>query len=159
MKICAFDNCEKPHNSRGYCRTHYQLLLKRGVLKVAFPNRGNGRRKHAASNTSEYHIWTTMKGRCYTPTSNRYHYYGGRGIKVCDRWRDSFENFLADMGPRPKKQSLDRIDNDGDYEPDNCRWATQSEQCRNSRRSRRVTINGESLTAGDLASRMRLHLH
>lgn len=84
--------------------------------------------------TTEYQIWRGMKGRCELPKHASYKYYGARGIKVCDRWSSSFENFFADMGPRPSaKHSLDRIHNDGDYEPDNCRWATGKVQFRNQR--------------------------
>lgn len=103
---------------------------------------------------SEYNIWTTMKTRCLCPTNKGFPSYGGRGIKICDRWRDSFENFYADMGKRPsKKHSIERINNDGDYEPENCRWATQKEQCNNQRTNRRIVVNGETLTMSQIADR------
>lgn len=77
-----------------------------------------------------YRSWLAMHGRCKHPSTNGFEYYGGRGIKVCDRWTD-FENFLADMGERPLEHSLDRIDSDGNYEPGNCRWATPIQQRHN----------------------------
>lgn len=69
-----------------------------------------------------------MRERCYNPKHIAYHRYGGRGITVCDRWRNSFEAFLADMGARPEGRTLDRVNNNGNYEPSNCRWATPKEQ-------------------------------
>lgn len=94
--------------------------------------------KHGATvgekKTQEYVIWCEMKRRCTDNNAEYYKDYGGRGIKVCERWTNSFENFFEDMGKRPsKRHSIDRIYNDGDYEPGNCRWATQSQQSINSR--------------------------
>ena len=85
--------------------------------------------------TVEYTAWALMIQRCYNSKRDGYSYYGGRGIAVCARWRDSFESFLADMGPKPPSaHSLDRFPNsDGNYEPDNCRWATKQEQMLNRR--------------------------
>jgi len=96
------------------------------------PNKEN----HGLSNTVEYKAWKRMKNRCYNKNDNRYHDWGGRGIRVCDRWINSFTNFLSDVGLRPSdKHSLDRIDNNGNYEPNNCKWSTGSEQSRNRRNS------------------------
>lgn len=93
----------------------------------------------------EYSIWNGIKQRCLNTKSISYKSYGGRGIKVCDRWKKSFPNFLEDMGKRPtNKHSIDRINNNGNYEPSNCRWATIKEQTRNTRTNRLITIKGET---------------
>jgi hypothetical protein len=91
-------------------------------------------RKRGNTRKPEYATWVNMKQRCDNPAIRSYRWYGARGITVCARWRDSFENFLADMGQRPSpKHSIDRIDVNGNYEPNNCRWATKQEQIANMR--------------------------
>lgn len=111
--------------------------------------------------TGEYAAWLGMKRRCYSVKMRAYPLYGGRGITVCDRWRDSFPAFLADMGPRPSPQhSVDRYPNkDGNYEPGNCRWATKGEQSRNTNRNRLVTFRGETLCVTDWAARLGVGKH
>jgi hypothetical protein len=96
---------------------------------------------HAASGrTPEYNAWVSLNQRCKNPKNPRWKDYGGRGVTVCARWRDSFEAFLADMGPRPSSEhSIDRINNDGNYEPGNVRWATRAEQYANRRPASKVT--------------------
>jgi hypothetical protein len=106
------------------------------------------RRRPTAEYRRTYASWKAMKRRCYDSEHYwDYHRYGGRGIKVCDRWLESVDNFIADMGYRPEGLTLDRIDGSGNYEPSNCRWATPSQQIDNSTspiRCRPVTFNGET---------------
>ena len=105
----------------------------------------------------EYRIWTDIKTRCYNKNHSSYSNYGGRGIKMCDRWLESFDNFFEDMGKRPsKKYTLDRINNDGNYEKYNCRWATQSQQCRNQRRNHLITHNNKTQTLIDWVEELNL---
>lgn len=111
---------------------------------------------HGMSKTPTYIAWIEARKRCFKPQNERFHYYGGRGITMCPRWAESFENFLADMGLRPDGLSLDRIDNDGNYEPGNCRWATQLEQVSNRRNCIYVALAGERVTCAEAARRLGL---
>lgn len=100
----------------------------------------------------EYQIWRSMLRRCYRPECRAYPHYGGRGIFVAERWRRSYQNFLADMGRRPSsRHTLDRLDNDGPYSPENCAWNTWKQQARNKRSTRRLTFRGETKALPDWA--------
>lgn len=99
--------------------------------------------KHGKSETPEFFTWTDIQTRCHNKNATSYKDYGGRGIVVCARWRESFEAFLTDMGKRPTpKHSIDRLNNNGNYEPGNCRWATNFEQANNKRNTHLLTIDG-----------------
>ena len=100
--------------------------------------------------TKTYAVWRHMRERCQNRTHQCYNDYGGRGISVCIQW-EIFTNFLLDMGEVPTGRSIDRIDNDGDYCPKNCRWATQKQQCRNRRYNRFITYNGKTATCAEFA--------
>lgn len=121
--------------------------------------RGCAHRKHGALNgrrcPPEYTIWVSMIGRCHNPKNRAFTNYGGRGIAVCDRWRESFAVFMEDMGPRPSDaHEIDRFpDNDGGYEPGNCRWATSKQQNRNRRNNRIIEAFGERLCVAEWAER------
>lgn len=107
---------------------------------------------HGGTGTPEYEAWRHMVRRCVNPKDPAYKYYGARGIGVCDRWRDDFLVFLTDMGLRPSSNhSLDRIDNQKSYSPDNCRWATWIEQNNNRRNSRILTYDGKSQSVAQWA--------
>lgn len=112
------------------CGCFHREALQRNIVH------GQSRR---AAKTSERMIHNSMLDRCRNPNSPMFRHYGGRGIKVCARWAESFSAFFADMGPRPSREhSIDRIDNDGDYQPSNCRWATRTEQMHNTRSVRPI---------------------
>lgn len=107
--------------------------------------------KHGLADTPEYLTWRSMKDRCENSTGTNKHRYVGRGITYCDRWK-RFENFFADMGKKPSPHhTLDRINNDGNYEPGNCRWATRTEQNNNRSTNRVIVVNGKSGTVAELS--------
>ena len=103
--------------------------------------------------TRTYAIWKALKKRCSNPSDHNWVRYGGRGISVCDRWNADFAAFLADMGECPPGRSIDRIDNDGNYEPGNCRWATSNEQARNKSTTQYLNVDGDLLTIPDCADK------
>jgi hypothetical protein len=107
--------------------------------------------KHGLSDSHEYSVYLGMLSRCYNKNNTEYKNYGGRGIKVCDRWRESFLNFFGDMGECPNRYTIDRINNDGDYEPENCRWIDTLRQANNKRTNRYLTYKGEAHTVADWA--------
>ena len=109
--------------------------------------------RHGMIGTREYESWMHAKGRCFNSDNAAYLNYGGRGITMCEKWKNSFEAFYSDMGPCPPKYTLDRKDNDGNYEPGNCRWATRKTQNRNRRDTVMLDYNGETISLRDLAAR------
>lgn len=133
-------DCGKEHEASGYSirsgkTTSCPECARRRTAEASVT--------HGKTDSSEYRTWTDMKTRCLNPNSTGYENYGGRGIQICQQWIESFEVFLKDMGEKPSPDhSIDRIDNDGNYEPRNCRWATAAEQIRNRRTSVALTING-----------------
>ena len=109
---------------------------------------------HRRSKSPEFDAWHHMIQRCYNPNNRGYKNYGGRGIAVDESWRNSFVAFYRDLGPRPSNlYSIDRIDNNGNYAPGNCRWATEHDQKRNRRDNRHLTVGGETLIIADWAAR------
>lgn len=133
-------------------------VLGRGESKKCRSCNGKRTAKHGhwrdGKASPEHMVWAGMLNRCHCPSAGPYAYYGARGISVCERWRNSFEEFLADLGPRPSPlHSLDRIDVDGDYTPENCRWALPAEQARNKRTTLYIECFGERLPVATWAER------
>lgn len=144
MKSCTISDCQKTYKWGKYCPMHAKRLRLYGdPLVTKFPNHGH-------VDTSEYRSWKDMKARCLTKTNKNYQYYGGRGIKVCDRWKNSFMAFYEDMGKKPTlKYTIERINNNGNYEPSNCKWATRTEQANNKRNNRLLTNDNITKTVAE----------
>ncbi len=106
---------------------------------------------HGQTNTCLYRTWASIKNRCYNVNGQDYPDYGGRGIYVCNTWRYSFEQFAKDMGPHPEGLSIERVDNDGPYSPENCKWGTDAEQAKNTRRNHWIEFDGKRLILQDWA--------
>ena len=137
---------------RMFCaKENFEVLCKSCHEVVTQKEASRRRELKTSSEQRTNQCYKDMKDRCYNVRSQRYHTHGGRGIKVCDRWLESYENFVSDMGIKPDGYSLDRIDNDGDYSPDNCRWATPKEQALNRRTNVYITYNGDTLTISQWA--------
>lgn len=124
----------------------YGFTRSCGCLQRELRMAGGPRKTHGMTNRPVYRVWCTMKARCYNPKTESYPRYGGRGITVCDRWLESFENFYSDMGPRPSaKHTLERKNNDGNYCPENCEWIVAEKQASNRRNNHLVTFRGRTL--------------
>lgn len=138
-------------NLRAGCSKSCGCLIKEITSKRS--------KTHGERNSPEYATWQGMKNRCLNQGCDQFHNYGGRGIKVCERW-SSFSNFLSDMGRKPSaKHSIDRLNVDGDYCPDNCRWATSKEQQNNRRNNKLLTVNGEVKNASEWAVQFSISPH
>lgn len=143
-KVVAVSDIRNGHTRSCGCLRH-KLLVQR------MTKHGHSTR---AGWSSTYKKWKGMIDRCTHKSFSKWEHYGGRGIRVCKRWRSSFEAFLEDMGEAPTGMSLDRINPDGNYTPGNCRWATQKQQARNKRTSVMVTARGETLCVAEWAERV-----
>ena len=118
----------------------------------------NSRKTHGMSYTRLHNIWTGMKSRCYNPNHMHYKNYGGRGIVVCEEWKSNFQSFhdWAVSNGYSEELTIDRIDNNGNYEPSNCQWCTKKEQANNTRRNKRITYNGQTKTLAQWAEEFKI---
>lgn len=163
-KLTILERASPPEN-HGYARSKFwrcacecgnEVVRSSTYLKtVKFPSCGCDTKRcqitHGMSDSPEFSVWLGVISRCYNKNNSAYHNYGGRGITVCDEWLHSFESFYEDMGSRPAKYELDRVDNSKGYSKDNCRWASKSENLRNTRRNVMVDYNGKTYVLTDLA--------
>ncbi len=138
---CAVDECARPVKGRGLCNMHWYRWRRTGDVGEAKPRR----LEHGQSDHELYPIWQAMRERCLNKSHPSYSNYGGRGIAICERW-DDFTLFLKDMGKRPSGYSIERVDGDGDYEPENCIWATRTRQNINRRTPRGAATQYRGVT-------------
>lgn len=124
--LCFIDGCSNDKFAKGMCVKHYGRVRRQGDASITL-------KPGDIVTQPEYKVWANMKSRCNNPNAHNYHNYGARGIKVCERWMNSYNDFISDMGRRPDGLTLGRIDNNGNYEPSNCRWETWSQQLSNRR--------------------------
>jgi len=150
---CSVVGCNRRAVAKTLCNFHWRRNRHGLPIEGTEPKSVHGHARAASGPSPEYKAWASMINRCTCPKRKDYKHYGGRGIGVCRRWAD-FRSFLGDIGLRPSPQhSLDRINNDGNYEPGNVRWATRSEQHRNMRGNRYIEFNGVRLTITDWSAK------
>lgn len=167
LTVLGFSHCDSKGKALWLCRcecgTERAILgvtLRRGTARSCGCSRiRHGHARRVKGKTTEYKSWGAMLSRCYCEQATGYAMYGARGIIVCDRWRESFENFYADMGPKPTdRHSIERNDGTGNYEPGNCKWATSYEQTRNVRRNVMLSFEGKTMCITDWAAHFGISL-
>lgn len=167
LDVLSRAGSDKSGNAKWECRcdcgatrvVYSQSLRSGATLSCGCLNKeiNSASAKHGMAGTREYKAWAGMVQRCTNPKNAKWPRYGGRGITVCERWL-SFENFRADMGARPEGMTIDRKNNGGNYEPGNCRWATQKQQGNNRGNNRHVVVGGRTMTVSEAARSAGLNL-